>query len=141
MPCNNALSWSSFPLRATDLAITRTSLTVSNPIYPRVFFAVAAQSDATAAKGKSASDLFRDQTACALLLDRPSPLLPTSGIHEHREDGRIAWFRPHSPPPYAYELPAFLDRARCHHSFRSLHADPGWRSSCTFCAGNQTTPT
>src|SRR5260370_30739243 len=38
MPCNNALSWSSLPLRATDLAITRTSLTVSNLIYPESSF-------------------------------------------------------------------------------------------------------
>jgi hypothetical protein len=33
MPCNSALSSSSFPLRATDLAITRTSVMVFNLAY------------------------------------------------------------------------------------------------------------
>src|SRR5271169_3092367 len=89
----------------------------------RICFAVAAQCAATSRLDQSTSDLSPDQTAFSSLLDRPSPLLPTSVIHTPREHDRRTLFRLDSPPPCEYGLRASLDRERCPRSSQSLRAD------------------
>src|SRR5271156_1839268 len=117
MPWISALSWFSFPSRATNLAITCTlaiDIHVLHSAWQSGIFCATSKLD------RSTSDLLPDQSAFASLLDRPSPSLPASAMSTQQERGHRALFRPDRPPPCAYGPRAFPDRPRYHHSSQSI---------------------
>src|SRR4051812_27299687 len=122
-------------------AASNESLSVSRRFMVIAEFCSRIKHSLTSKMDQSTSDQLRDLTVFASLVDRQSPSLPKLGIHTRQERGRRALFRPAPPPPYAYAMPAFRDRARYHQSSRSLRADRRCESSYTFFAGDRKTPT